>query len=579
MKIGGLVIPAAVMMCCQASFVAHVLLFGSVLAVATLIGDIGTQDQEAKPLFSLSIPIAFPVIGLDGVSSSTIVPTPLAIFANDDLYNQVNVFCLQNMMDYVHCRLLEDMMVKKMNVYLEELNRNQQQQLVHLPNSLRDEINEFLEHEESSQDCDLTTETCRFKHLYYDSVQERFFFNICNPFHADTDVVTAAARKFSLQARSSYVGMNFTENFNFSTFCIYDLDLEDETAPSVHQVYPGKTVFLARRKAAHHAGHLCLETSIPLEKLANFYGVEDVESRVILFDDDCFDRMILCCDGDSIEQRQACYQFTDSYISPLSSSPIQTYKDLLLLSKNTSSRFLSFADVVVGIGRFSPFELLASCGYSCPNTWLKEPSIESYREKVYQHVGAVVTNVIKTNTNGTHYKNRPLLTYIYKVGRRTVLNYMEIFNFLEVWCVQHLFELKLMNLLETSHFNKIQTLANTDILIANGGSNFQMSLFLRPYASAIQFEMIDLIEETGKLKVFTFENEQIFEHVPFFTFHRYTDYCGGVDTITDFIRDSVRNVSMYTMTMGVSYNVSLVVFERMLEDVVKQRGVIQNTGW
>ena len=164
-------------------------------------------------------------------------------------------------------------------------------------------------------------------------------------------------------------GINTADDFlidlcNVTTRCIHDYNVNSShssSSVSVEKIYDGKSILLARRFSPHNAGHMMIETAFPLEKLANIYKLPDVARRIVLFDDSCFDYYsIFWREGNSTQRRRLCDTYTKNLMSPLSSSPVQTYVDLLEFARSRSKRFLLLQDVIVEIGIFGPLNMKKS---------------------------------------------------------------------------------------------------------------------------------------------------------------------------------------------------------------------------
>ena len=482
----------------------------------------------------------------------------LNIYEDEDTIYQVRRFCNKyNFINIQHCRKLEQTTINLMFQYLATLEKNRE---IMMQNSTHFEMFGAKNFPETKQDCDKRTRSCRFKNLYFDATDGNYFLNNCDM----RNIIRASERQFSLLGRGdmsmeTYYGSGDKEYrnlYNFSTRCIdgYFSDREYEERRTLIEPmiehFVNKTVLLAKRFDPLNAGHLMLETAIPLEKLANWYGVGDIKSRVLLFDDDC--------------NSKRCASFTNRFLSPLTRSTIMTSKRIMLNDGEVSNgaQFIVIPDVIVGIGEFSPYTINEECGMACCSCgackWNNMSDARvSYVKKVYQH--ADIDAPVSKFRPDANVIGEVIVTFLYKIGRSGILNYVSVISFLDGWCKNRGCLLEFMNLATSTFEYQLETLARTDILLSAAGSTAMSSFFLPPESSMIIFPLIRVTSEEPVM-VWETTNELLAVFDSSFRnsckLYKYTDW----DTT---LLSRMEDFLLTGHKMG-SFNVSIAVLEEML---------------
>jgi hypothetical protein len=402
--------------------------------------------------------------------------------------------------------------------------------------------------------CKPYAKTCEFTQLYYDTENGRFFINRCNsPFPTATappvEVNDVSVddydddAMFVMSPTGFRLNPNGVDHYSFEYRCMQDIAPTDTSPITSASVYGSKTVILTRRFIPSNAGHLILETALPIEKVASLYGVTSVSDRVVLFDDDCGESSL---SKDELRNREAlltrCALFTDNFIAPLSNTPIQTTRHLQSIAKSrNNSRFLSLQRVVVGTGYYSPYERAYFPGEMAHVH-------ATFRQRIYRHAGVKMKRsqqqhgTLTSNTSSTCIANkRPTddaiintgrvkqrLTFIYKIGIRMILNHEDTRDYLQAWCVVHNYEFVYINLAAVSFERQIQIIAQTDVLLSVGGAASFASYFLPDGAILVYFPvMISCTLEMEVCERWT-PDERIIRYPGYFTVIDYVDYDPGV---------------------------------------------------
>jgi len=305
-----------------------------------------------------------------------------------------------------------------------------------------------------SSHADWAHRTCRLRNLCFDTTTHQFLWN---PRASET--APECADLFSLTA-----GGPLTED---TVHCLDLLSISPDDkvvdGTRVAQIH-GVTALLARRHAPSNAGHFLMQTATALERLANDYGVKDVESRLVVFADGCNDT------ADPGSNPARCLQFTRDFASPLSAHPPVALLEphASLLGSNLSDfSHVCFADVVSGLGRHSPFD--GSRNWENMTEW-----VSAYREKMYihNHMKPPVArrgqcNVVFTWKEGVH-------------GFKPIANQLEVDHFLASWAQQHgglYHSFTLKNITLEAQLSAIST---ADMLVTVPGSTAFSAFFLAP---------------------------------------------------------------------------------------------------
>jgi hypothetical protein len=475
--------------------------------------------------------------------SDNLATTKLLIYAGRDAAVQAQLYCSKYELSDVNCEILTNVAVVAELEYFQDLYERDHHQYHLLQSSYKVNPSSTEHLPETIQLCVSKDKTCRFTHLYYDVIDEIFFINNCHPMISPVGQILR--QRFSLGGRDGTydsVAAKVDSSNNFATRCLLDID----PAPDVVNAYVNKTVIIARRHSPWNAGHVMIETAIPIEKLAGSYGVNDIGSRVIVFDDDCFDSYsINWYEFKNSKNEKLCDLYTNQFVSPLSNNPLQSHHDLKTLAEE--KRFIHFQDVLVGIGESSPFHKVWE------QDWMGS-SVERFRQNIFRSMG------VDENTNN----NQKLLTLIYKIGKRSVINLEDKTQFLQSWCLVNNYRFISINLASATFESQVQIIANSDILLSPGGSAAFSSLFLKPNASFIYFPLLGLDSASGKpyvnnnLEVLT-----IFEHISFFKLYEYIKWD------TELLERRWVDVSQSDF----SFNVDLAVLGHILLHMITEEGM------
>ena len=187
----------------------------------------------------------------------------LDVYTGNDAVVQSIQFCAKYSIDDNNCGVLVAQVKENEADYYDDLNdlkafqqgqygKNHLVTKSHFPPTL--------------QACDSRYKVCQFRNLYYDTMEKRFFMNRC----AKGDVIKHKMR-FIMQGTSIASFIAARDTYNFTTRCLND----DKGV--VSNIYEGKTVLISRRSSPWNAGHIVIETAIPVEKLFNLYNASDLD--------------------------------------------------------------------------------------------------------------------------------------------------------------------------------------------------------------------------------------------------------------------------------------------------------------
>jgi len=329
----------------------------------------------------------------------------------------------------------------------------------------------------------ITSDTVLIQNLYYDLKEKQFVIN-----HNSEDISRLSwhGRRNPNDVGKPIIYQSQIENINI----VKNITIGNEDLP---------TVFLARRYSPHNFGHLMCETAIPIEYVFNLLGIKNKKDRAIIFDDcswDGFDNSkessIFWFEGDDIIRRRQCDLHSNNTMLPLADNVIfnfTNYVDKIYDTKkcvdtiyDESYRYLRIKNkILFGIGNISPWLRLWKY---MPN--LSE-SIDSYVDKVYDnHLPLVNYNSVVKDT----------ITFIVKIGRRSVLNYKEIGEIIKKYADDNELKYEQFNLEDISFSNKLEILTRTKILITNGGSSSFDCFFLSKSTQIIYFPILNNNFET-----------------------------------------------------------------------------------
>eukprot|EP00603_Paraphysomonas_imperforata_P004355 CAMPEP_0114440944 /NCGR_PEP_ID=MMETSP0103-20121206/16082_1 /TAXON_ID=37642 ORGANISM="Paraphysomonas imperforata, Strain PA2" /NCGR_SAMPLE_ID=MMETSP0103 /ASSEMBLY_ACC=CAM_ASM_000201 /LENGTH=732 /DNA_ID=CAMNT_0001611967 /DNA_START=17 /DNA_END=2215 /DNA_ORIENTATION=+ len=308
--------------------------------------------------------------------------------------------------------------------------------------------------------------SCQIQHLSYDVKRKEFFVNCCGS-HCDYPELS----NVELLGRP-IDGMRPR----------IEVQCHKESYWSAS--YPNKKVImLTHRYSPHNAGHLLMETALPLEKLAAKYGFVDNSDRVLLLNDDCYDGedndskcTIHWFEGQSKEIRDRCTSNSRNILSPLARGSVYTYHDLMRQFETASGPadgIITFEqDVLAGIGSISPW----SRGW--PETEFN-PVIDAYLLDAHSHFHVARAESARKHLRKSGDKRR-ILTFLHKVGRRSILNWQEIDKILAATAQAHGMHFVSLDLAETPFRKQLSVLASTSTLVTVGGSTAFSSFFLTP---------------------------------------------------------------------------------------------------
>lgn len=314
--------------------------------------------------------------------------------------------------------------------------------------------------------------SCRFKHLSYDVLSSSFFINCCG-----------SNCNFPQLSKLKLLGRDIPRQPDLPVKCYGDKLYSSVRMPN------RKVILLAKRFSPQNGGHVLMESVYPLQMLAMDYSYFNRSERVLLLHDDCYDGLsnshyprdtITWTEGGSQGMRDRCSNLTFNIMAPLADGAMYTYHDIEESHKRASGMstgVLTFEqDVLAGIGGISSFP--APKHMPKEKQWTESkfaPVVDSFlndvrsfhKVKVQQH-----HNPEKQNTK--------MITFLYKYGRRSVLNWQELDAGLAELARSRNERYFCLNLNDVSFRKQLSVLAKTTTLVTVGGSTSFSSFFLTP---------------------------------------------------------------------------------------------------
>lgn len=228
----------------------------------------------------------------------------------------------------------------------------------------------------------------------------------------------------------------------------------------------GVTAFLAERTGPWNAGHMVMNTALPIERLADEAGCCGPESRLVIFSDSCVRKQR---NNQKHPRTKRCRKFTEQFVSAVTAYPILTLPHLkdgqgaLLAGQDVSKvDFLCFEDAIAGIGRIFAYPEMSK--------W-----ISAYREKLFLKSGfspppkSRGCNVVFTYKKGSGMH-----------GLHPIENADEVATFTKEWAEQRGATYHGFDLGEVEFLDQLQMLGNASIHLSVAGSNAFASYNLGP---------------------------------------------------------------------------------------------------
>jgi hypothetical protein len=237
---------------------------------------------------------------------------------------------------------------------------------------------------------------------------------------------------------------------------------------------------IARRYAAHNAGHAILETAVPLMHLMmfaqqqpGFHGPPHKPADWLLYmNDSCVDRTDHWV---AMGPEHVCTRFSRDLIYTIASNVIER----ALSSVHT----LCFSGATFGFHNFNPF-------YRGGGLARNHTARKTYRDLLYRKKGLPIPTPIRPGTG-------PItITLIKKVGKRTITNYDEVEAFMaressSFRSCGETIRISVIDLATISLAQQLRMLSQTTVLITVPGSASWYSLFLPDNATMIYVPFCD----------------------------------------------------------------------------------------
>jgi hypothetical protein len=308
------------------------------------------------------------------------------------------------------------------------------------------------------------------KNLYYDIIEKQFIIN-------SNEITDDIIKKFSWYGRDNpiFLGKNIISKT--ITEMVETITIGENES---------QTIFLARRYSPHNFGHLLCETAIPIEYNFNLLNINEKDKRIIIFDDsswDGFDNItentIHWFEGNDVIKRTCCDNFSNNLFYPMAQHVIYDFKNYITNIYIEKSRYIKINNnVIFGIGNISPWIRYWE------NDIRITYAIDSLNHKIYN------TNNIQT------IPIQNTITFIIKIGRRQVLNWEEVGDFLKYYATKNNLRYEQFNLDDITFQKQLEVLSRTRILVTNGGSSSFSSLFLQKNTNLIYFPILGNTLET-----------------------------------------------------------------------------------